>query len=326
MTGTFKANNPINSFLLLVYGLLIKLPVFLHPQIPHADETDGYFYRYFLNWLERGGHSFPVIYSACSFILLYIQAMAINRLVNAQKLLPKPNYLPAMCFLLISSLFSEWQVLSAQLIMATLLVWILSQLSNLYNHPNGKTILFNTGMALGIATFFYFPGIAFTLLLVVGLSVTRPFKLPEWVITLLGMLTPAYFYGAWIFLSGQWRSFKLPAVNLPASSLGMSPWVYISIIIILLTLVIGTVFIQHSISRLLVQSRKCWSLVYLYLLVALLIPVLTSSFNIGNWQLTLVPVSAIMAASLYYPDRKWFAKVIHWGLFIMTIVQGYFIR
>lgn len=326
MTGTFKANNPINSFLLLAYGLLIKLPIFLYPQVPHAAEADGFFYRYLLNWLDNAGSAFPVIYSICAFILLYVQAMGINKLVNAQKLLPKPNYLPAMCYLLITSLFREWQILSAQLIMATLLVWILSQLSNLYNHSNAKTILFNTGMALGVATFFYFPGIAFTLLLVVGLSVTRPFKLPEWVVALLGMLAPAYFYGAWIFLTGQWESFKLPVVNMSSGGFHQTSWGYISIAIILLAVVIGSVFIQQSISRLLVQSRKCWSLVYLYLLVALLMPLLTASFGPGSWFLSLVPVAAVMAASLFYPDRKWFAHLIHWGLFILTIVQGYFIR
>ncbi|MFN8247075.1 MAG: hypothetical protein U0T56_11905 [Ferruginibacter sp.] len=238
MTGTFKANNPINSFLLLAYGLLIKLPIFLYPQVPHAAEADGFFYRYLLNWLDNAGSTFPVIYSICAFILLYVQAMGINKLVNAQKLLPKPNYLPAMCYLLITSLFREWQILSAQLIMATLLVWILSQLSNLYNHPNAKTILFNTGMALGVATFFYFPGIAFTLLLVVGLSVTRPFKLPEWVVALLGMLAPAYFYGAWIFLTGQWESFKLPVVNMSSGGFHQTSWGYICITIILLAVVI----------------------------------------------------------------------------------------
>lgn len=300
--------------------------MFLYPSIPHATETDGYFYRYVLGWLESAGKSFPWIYSIIAFILLYAQAMAINRLVNGQKLLPRPNFLPAMTYLLITSLFPQWQVLSAQLIMTSLLVWIVAQLSQLYNSPNARTILFNAGLALGLATLIYFPGMAFLLLVAVGLAITRPFRLPEWIITLVGLATPFYFYAAWLFMSDQWQHVRLPVVSVASEGFKSNAWVFASLAILLIALVTGTGFTQNSIGRLLVQSRKCWSLIYLYLAVALLMPVLSASYGLANWFLALVPASSIISAALFYPDRKWFAHVIHWGLVILVVVQGFFIR
>ena len=145
--------------------------------------------------------------------------------------------------------------------MATLLVWILSQLSNHSLSPMPKAILFNTGH-VEVTRFSTFP-VSHSLLLVVGLSVTRPFKLPEWVVALLGMLAPAIFYGAWIFLTGQWESFKLLSSICPQEDSIKQAGVYISIC-------------DHPAGRrhrlgfhttidqpALVQSRKCWSLVYL---------------------------------------------------------------
>ena len=105
-----------------------------------------------------------------------------------------------------------------------------------------------------------------------GLSVTRPFKLPEWVVALLGMLAPAYFMAPGYSLTGQWESFGLPCRQYVLGSSIQTKLGYISIAVILLAVVISSVFIQQSINRLLVQSRKCWNLVYLYLLVALLMP------------------------------------------------------
>lgn len=326
MTGTFKANNPINHFLLLMYGLVLHIPFLWHPVEPTTAATDGYFYRYLIHWIEPAGIAFPWLYSIIAFMLVYLQAIGINNLVNRQKMLPKPNYLPAMSYLLITATLPEWRVLSAPLIMATFLVWILSQLSRLYNHPNGRSIVFNIGMALGTATLFYFPGLAFILLVVVGLSITRPFKLTEWITAFLGMLAPAYFYAAWIFLTDQWQDFELPSVRFVSSGFHKTISTYLALGLILLALLVGSAFVQNSLNRLLVQSRKCWGLIYVYLLTGLLMPLLAGSFGPDNWMLVLAPVAAIMAAGLFYPDRKWYGWVMHWGLLALAVINGYFIR
>ena len=153
MTGTFKANNPYNTFLLLVYGLLLKLPVFLHPTIPVPQQTDGFLFKALLTQLSSIGNSVPVIYSFISFILLYTQAVTFNKLANDQRLMQKPNYLAAMAYLLITSLFKEWNILSAPLIVNTLLIWVWANMSGLYNNKNARSALFNIGIIIGVSTF-----------------------------------------------------------------------------------------------------------------------------------------------------------------------------
>ena len=86
MIGTFKANNPYNNFLLLLYGLVLKLPMFLHPHIPQPQQLDGFLYKAFLLWIKPFGANIPIIYSILTFGLLYIQAVNINKLVNVQRL------------------------------------------------------------------------------------------------------------------------------------------------------------------------------------------------------------------------------------------------
>ena len=189
MTGTFKANNPYNTFLLLVYGILLKMPMFLHPSIPQPQQIDGFLYKALLKWLQPLGSSIPVLYPLIAYGLLYTQAVAFNKLVNDQRLMQRPNYLTGMSFLLITSLFSEWNMLSAPLIINTLLIWVWARMSGLHNNPQPKTSLFNIGIAIGVSTFFYFPSLAFAALIIFGLALTRPFKLAEWLIALLGIIT-----------------------------------------------------------------------------------------------------------------------------------------
>ncbi len=300
--------------------------MFIHPEIPGTQQLDGILYRSFLTWLSPTGKTLPIIYSVIAFLLLYIQAITFNKLLNNHRLLPKPNYLAGMSYMLITSLFTEWYILSAPLIINTLLIWVLGRLCNLYNNPNAKTILFNVGMVTGVATLFYFPSIAFSLLIIVGLAITRPFKLPEWIIALLGILTPYYFLGAWFFLTNRWASYKFPGVAVTLPKFYESAWAYTAIIFVLITIIIGMIFIQNNMRRLLVQSRKSWSLIYLYLLVAIFVPFLNAAHTFDYWILTAVPVSAFAAAAFLFPERKWFAFFIHWSLVALSVIIGYFIR
>ncbi len=300
--------------------------MFIHPEIPRTQQLDGILYRGFLNWLAPAAKTLPIIYSIIAFLLLYIQAITLNKLLNNHRLLPKPNYLAGMSYLLITSLFTEWYILSAPLIINTLLIWVLSRLCNLYNNPNAKTILFNVGMITGVASLFYFPSVAFSLLIIVGITITRPFKLPEWIIALVGIITPYYFLGAWFFLTDRWASYRFPGVSVTLPKFNESVWAYIAIIFVLITIIVGMIFIQNNMRRLLVQSRKSWSLIYLYLLVAIVVPFLNAAHSFDYWILTAVPVSAFAAAAFLFPERKWFSFFIHWSLVALSVIVGYFVQ
>lgn len=326
MTGTFKANNPYNTFLLLVYGLLLKLHIFLHPVVPVPQQTDGFLFKALLEQLSAIGKNVPAIYPILVFSLLYTQAIAFNKLVIDQRLMPKPNYLTAMSYLLITSLFKEWSVLSAPLIINTLLIWVWARMSGLYNSQKPKSSLFNIGVAIGISTFFYFPSIAFSILIVFGLAVTRPFKLAEWLIALLGIVTPYYFVLAGAFLTDKLHGYKFPGIAISFPKFYESSWALTAIIIVLVATVIGLYFIQKNFLRQLVQSRKSWQLVFLYFLVAVFIPFINATHTFHYWILCAVPLSAFIACAFLYPQKKWFPSLLHWLMVAFVIAFSYFVK
>ncbi len=324
MTGTFKANIPYNTFLLFVYGLVLRLPSFIHPVIPVPQKDDAFFYKTVLNWIQPAGNSFPFIYSALVFLLLYFQAISLNKMVNSQRLLPKPNYLPGMSYLLLTAVFPGWYLLSAPLLVTSFLIWIVSKLCTLHNNPDPKTTLFNIGWMMGTATLFYFPSIAFVLLVLSGLAISRTFKLPEWITVFLGIATPYYLLWAWFFLNDKGQEELAPTFALSVPILPGSGWSYAAIILIIMASIVGIIFIQNSMRRLLVQSRKSWSILYLYLLIALIVPFLHAVPSFDYWILSMVPLAAIVGAAFLFPDRKWFPLVVHWSLVLLTGVLAYF--
>ncbi|MEJ7589875.1 MAG: DUF6427 family protein [Ferruginibacter sp.] len=326
MTGVFKANNPYNNFLLFVYGFLLKLPMFLQPNIPRAQHSDGFLYRSLLKLIAPVCEGRNIIYSIIAFILLYVQAITFNKLVNDQRLLPKSNSLAGMSYLLITSLFIEWHTLTSALVVNTFLIWILARLCNLYNVTNPKTALFDLGIITGVATFFYFPSILFAILIIAGMAITRPFKLTEWIVAFIGILIPYYFLGAWIFLTDGWKRYHFPWMAISIPAFHDASWAYVSIILILSAVVIGGIFNQNNMLRLLVQSRKNWHLIYLYLGIAVLVPFFNATKSFSYFILAAVPMSALAAAAFLFPERKWFAIVVHWSFVALTVVVGYFIK
>jgi hypothetical protein len=326
VTGRFKINNPSNNILLLLYGFLLKLPLFLNPRMPMLQSSDGPLYSSWIIWMQRIFFGFPVVFNLILFLLLYIQAISFNKAVNDQRMMQKPNYLTGMAYLLITSMYSEWFALSAAVICSTLLIWIWSKLCTLHNNHSAKTTIYNIGLVIGIASFLYYPAIIFVLLFMMGIAITRPFRLNEWLIGLLGIGTTFYFYAAWIFLSGQWNSFLFTPVSFSTPVFFETKWALAAILLVMLTLVLGFYFIQNNMRRQVVQTRKSWQLIYLYLLAAAFIPFINATNSFTSWILVAVPASLIAASAFFYPDKKWFPSVIHWGMVAICIAVSYFVK
>ncbi len=326
MTGTFKANNPYNTFLLLVYGIVLKLPMFLHPVKPVPQQTDGFLFKELLVQLSNVGDKLPAVYPLIAFVLLYTQAIIFNQLANGQRMMQKPNYLTAMAYLLITSLFKEWNVLSAPLIVNSLLVWVWARMAGLGNVKSVTSTLFNIGIAIGVSTFFYFPSIAFAVLVIFGLVVTRPFKLAEWLLCLLGIITPYYFLLSYVFLADKWKGYKLPGIAFSLPKFYESRWALAAIIIVLFATVVGLFYIRQNFLRQLVQTRKSWNLVFLYFFVAVGIPFINATHSFEYWILCAVPLSAFVGCAFLYPQKKWFPQVLHWLMVAFVIAFSYFVK
>ncbi len=300
--------------------------MFLHPVTPQTQQIDGFLYRAILNWLQPIGGSFPFIYPLIAYILLYTQAVSFNKLVNDLRLMQKPNYLTGMSYLLVTSLFTEWNMLSSPLIINTLLIWVWARMSSLYSDANAKTSLFNIGIAIGLATFFYFPSLAFAALIIFGLAIIRPFKLSEWLIALLGIITPYYFILAWAFLTDKWKEYRFPGIAVTSPKFNQTNWSAAAIIVVIVTALAGIYFIRQNFRRQLIQTRKSWTLIFLYLFVAVFVPFINATHTFEYWILCAVPIAALLGAAFLYPAKKTIPLVLHWVMVAFVIAINYFVK
>ncbi|HMU47033.1 MAG TPA: hypothetical protein PKC72_11735 [Chitinophagaceae bacterium] len=325
MVGLFKQKNPANILLLLVFGLLIKLPLFINPHVPIISNTESILYKGILNFLEPTGKDNPVLYSFLSFGLLFLQAVMLTRFINNQRMMSRLNYYPGMAYLLITCLFPGWNYFSAPLIVNSILLYILSALFRIYNHENAKATIFNIGLALGISGFIFFPSLTFIIWILLALIIMRPFRLNEWVLCILGLTTPFYFYAIYLVIINQWSwNDLLPHFTMSLPQLKQSAWIAGSAFLLTVPFLSGSYYVQESLRRMLIHVRKGWSLILLYLLGAIFVPFFTNSESFENWVIVAIPLAAFHACTYLYANFRVLPNLAFWLSVAFILAYQYY--
>lgn len=312
--------------LLLILALLLKLPLFLYPKPVLVSQADGKLYQLLAGWLNTaGGGNF--LAGLLSFLLIYIQALMITSMVNEYRMTNKPGFLPGMAYVLITSLMPEWNYLSAALVANTLIIWAFSLLFQLYNVSAANGRVYNIGLLMGFASFIHFPSLGLALSLLIGLMILKPFRLNEFFLLLLGVTTPYYFYGVYLFLADQfhWQNF-FPPLTLHVPLLQNSIWVVISTVLLGVPFLAGGFYIQTQLRKMLIQARKNWSVMLMYLLIAIFIPFVNSDNLFTNWALAIPPFAAFHAAGYLYPPRKWVSVLLFFLFVGFILFQQYVVN
>lgn len=326
MVGIFRQKYPGNNLLLLVYALILKFGILLRPSPPLVQEEDHYLYELLLRFLLP--LNLPAFfYGITAFLLLYIQATLLNRISTEQKMLPKPNYLPGMAYILLSSLFVEWNHFSAPLLVNTLLILVFYYMVNLYNTNKPLAGIFNIGVIMGLVTLFYEPAIIYVLMLPFTLFIMRPFRIREWLTGFLGLTISYYFLALEPLITNKWSwNHLVPSIRLDFPAMPSSIQITISIILLVVPFILGGFFVQANLNKMLIQIRKGWSLLLLFLIMSIFIILVNGGVNYVNWVFGLVPLAAFHAAAYYYPEKKkLFTLVMHWVIFGYAMYLGYWI-
>lgn len=326
MTGTFKQKNSGNTLVLLVYGLILKFSIFLRPQGPLQQPDDDHFlYKWVISFLEPL-HLWPGVYSLLAFLLLFSQALLLNRVCNAQKMMARPNYLVAMSYMLITSLLPEWNYFSAPMLINSLLIWLFYRLNTLYNAQKPGSVVFNAGLIMGFITLLYQPAIVFIFFLMVAVFIVRPFRIKEWLIGLLGVTAPYYFIGLVLYLTDQWDWKKIqPDISFSLPPMPTSVFTTISLALLVLPFIIGSLFVQNNLNKMFIQVRKSWSLLLVCLITSMLIIMINGGTNYVNWSLCVVPLAVFHGAAYFYPQRNLFPSIMHWLIFGYAMYINYWL-
>jgi len=324
--GLFKQKTPANIIFVFVLGILLKLPIFRHPVMPVTGKNETVLFQEIIKLINSLGNQRALIASILAYLIIFTQSMQLNKLINDHRMMQRVTFLPATSFIIITSLLPEWNILSAPMIVSSLVLFVFSGLFKIYNLYNIKGNIFNIGLGIGLSSFIFFPSVILFGWLLFALMVMRAVKINEWLICLLGVTSPFYFYSAWLLVNNSWSWDKLfTPISLSIPSPEQSLWLAVSSFLLILPFLIGGYFVQENLRKMLIQVRKNWSLMLIYLLFALFIPFLNNqSSGFVNWILIVVPFAGFHACTYLYPPQRWVPVVIFWLSVLFILAYQYY--
>jgi hypothetical protein len=109
----------------------------------------------------------------------------------------------------------------------------------------------------------FYPALPFVIIALFALMIMRSFKPTEWFVLLFGIITPAYFLGGYLFLTGQLDLLPQPQQVFALIQLPVQPLlIIISLCVAVLATIWGFFSVQHSGGNALIQVRKSWSVFF----------------------------------------------------------------
>lgn len=188
-----------------------------------AVENNNYpnlFYNYFANKITS---KFFIVIINYAFILL--GGFLVNIITINQEIVDKSNFFPVFIYIVLCSTSINAFQITPQAFTNVFILYSIYKLLDTYRKENVLNHLFLAAFWLSLSAYITISSIICFPLFFIILLILRPFYWRDWVISILGFITPIFVfecisylsdYSLWYFLSATslyFKSFKLPAFS-----------------------------------------------------------------------------------------------------------------
>lgn len=309
--------------LLAIYTVLLNLNLFLQPIsfVNEASAPLSQFCLSLIDWISNGNYS---IVWGIYLVLLFSQALLLNRIVNKYRLLSQLSFLPSFGYVLLVSLFNDYLFMSPAFFANFPILFMLDKTYESYNDESYRH-LFDIGFAISIASLFYLPTFILVIFLMVALATTRIFNWREWTVSLAGVLIPYFLMATYFFWFDQFGEFVFQHFGSTASSqLSINKLELVVKLLILLFIIMVTMFFfQIQFLKTIVQTRKYLTLSVYLLAISVMAFLLISHFSFEPVSLSLIPISIFFSYTVFKLNNSLTAESLHLALLSTLIVFQY---
>ena len=328
MLSFFKSNNPGVAVFYIVYLALFRVCFLFAPMdtgyvFMHTEPLSHLFFALLKNPLMNVGWLSTFLAATLSFI----QAMLVNNIVNENKILAKKNNLAGLLFIIVSSFFKESLFLSPELLSLTFVILSTQRMFSLIKKEKAFGDVFDVGFLVAIAALFYFPSILFLLFAYIGVGTMRAFSYRDWIIILLGFISPYIVVFTWYFWFDKTPVMLSELANihghawLTGIALKPSDWMLLGALLLLTAMALA--LLPGALYSSLIQVRKFSTSLITLLFLIILAFGLQQSAHLSHWVLVSLPLAIIFSMVLMQIKNKWVSEVMHLILILLVLAGQY---
>jgi hypothetical protein len=296
--------------LILVYTFMIRIGTLVEPIVYKTIPTDNVWIKAFFDSAQN-----PLILSIIGCIIIFIQAVLVNRIVVHHKMAREVTLFAAIAYIIFVSIIAENNFLMPILIANTFLILSIDNFVGTYKEVDSTIGLFNGGFFLGLAAVIYFPYTLFLFFGLLTILILRTFKPTEVIQFVLGFLVPYLFtftYKYWFNIdNSDFEFIKNIFIRLPKFNFQFPVVSYLTILILILAVVWAIINYGNLLAKKPIQSQKKIDIVYWVMLFCLISFLIFNTAQFTHLISLAVPLSIFVGIWLSEIKNKMLPEVIH---------------
>lgn len=323
----FRNNQFTAAILLALYVGLTHLAALLghlQPPVGGGMDSGGALYRAWFSWAD--GQPFWSAVGAA--VLVFFQALSVNRLADEFRLLSDRNWLPGLFYALAAASLPGFLFLSPPLVAATFVPFVLRRIFRVYKQPKATALVFDAALWATAASLFYPPAIFLLIAVYAGISVMRSFSVREQIVMLTGISVPVFLAWLWYFWTDRGGVFWEVQFG---SLFGMYHFdlqldLKTTLEAALLTVLLLTVLLSYGayIFRKLIQIQKGVSVLYWFLFVGGLTMLLQRDPPPAHFMLLMPSLGIFLAMSFSALRSRVITEIFHLALLGFVLFIQFF--
>lgn len=221
MIGFFKINDPIRLAMILVLLVLVRIPLYfldfplLRPELSwfligekinegwvmykDLDDNTGVFSAMVYAFVDLIAGRSTTVYHILNIGIVFIQAIVLNMTINENNLLKSKTYVPALLYVVSSSIFFDFYTLSPPMMATTFLILSLRYLFQQMKQQKRDSSVYMMGFYIGLAGLFYTPAILFIFLILFSVLLYSSSSMRSLLIVMIGFLFPLMAVGLYYY-------------------------------------------------------------------------------------------------------------------------------
>jgi hypothetical protein len=260
-----------------------------------------------------------------AFLLLVSGALIFNLALVRYDLVPKNTLVPALVLIITFSHDPAFLNLQPSLVASVLIIVALNYIFSVYTKEEAYDDIYYAAFLISIASFFYYQSVLILLFIFLTFFVYRIYFWREWIIVILGFITPYILLWTYFFWTDElhivfdaytdfFSGFTFLQFNQGYPVLG----IIISIMILLLFL-FSFVSLASNLNEKVISVRKrYWSVIWLFIIALLIL--IFSFEKYGNPKLLLMIPMSVMIAYKLSDIKKLFWFELYAGILTLLIL------
>jgi len=318
-----KKDNPLLLPLLFILNILLWINEIIHPVYVAGVFENNPMPLYSLVLLIPVKASWWIATILCLIVLF--QGFLLNQLSSKFRLINEGTYLPGIIFVVFISSFHHLHQINPLIFATIFLLFSMHVAFPTYRIEKTVDPFFISSFLISIGSLFYFPLLFFEIALIFFMLNTRSFYWREWVVTLLGLLTPYVFAFSVYFMYG--KTYDLLQIMqhqlIDNASDEILDFRYLAFFIFLsVAMITGAVYLYRNIFKKVV-TRKYYSLLMFIWILSLTMYISFPSIYLESIYFFSIPFSFFIANNLISTKSRLAQNIILYGTILLLIFVNY---